>query len=107
MKLPFVSRERFEDEVKRSEKLEAECERLRALLIPGLRESQPAPEKMKLDLNTDLSKIQPVPGKPTIANVTAQANQAALTRSKTPGSKPLSQEVIEIDMSHWRKASGD
>ena len=103
MKLPFVSRERFDDERARCEKLEAELAELRKLLIPGLA-PQVKPLIPKMDVNTDLSTVQPIPGRATIAMVTSAANRAAFTRSQTPGAKPLSQEVAENDERHWRQA---
>ena len=97
MKFWFVSRERFEDERKRCAKLEAEIERLHELLIPGLRAPTPEPavETLQIGENTDLSKIVPIQGKPTIAFIMGKANQAAALAAQIPGAKGIARELAE------------
>lgn len=92
MKLPWVSRERFEEEKERSRKLEDELKHLREILIPQLR---PAVAPLTLTENTDFSKVQPIPGRPTIANVMADANREAYSRARVPGAKSVSVELAE------------
>jgi hypothetical protein len=92
MKWPWVSRDRYEDERERSRRLEGELERLREILIPQLR---PAVAPLVLTENTDFSKVQPIAGKPTIANVMADANRAAFKASQTPGAKGIARELAE------------
>jgi hypothetical protein len=96
----FVSRERFEDERHRCEKLEAELDRLRELLIPGLRQPVPPPAPAEvapivLTEGTDFETIQPISGRPTIAQIVGKANRAALDRTKVPGDTGIAQELAE------------
>jgi len=96
----FVSRERFDDERARCLKLESELERLRELLIPGLR--QPAPPAAPVEVapiilteGTDFETIQPISGRPTIAQIVGSANRAAIERAKTPGAAGIAHELAE------------
>jgi hypothetical protein len=96
----FVSRERFEDERRRCEKLEAELERLRELLIPGLRAPTPAAAPVEVPMltlteGTDFEDIQPISGRPTIAQIVGSANRAALERTRTPGAAGIAHELAE------------
>jgi hypothetical protein len=93
MKWPFVSRERFEDERARNEELKAEIRQLREVLIPQLRQA-PAATPLLAE-NSDLSKIQPIPGKPTLAVVIAAANKAAYDRSRTIGARSITEDLAE------------
>jgi hypothetical protein len=109
MKLPFVSRERFEQEQCRSQKLEAELEKLREILIPQLR-AAPADALLKsITADADLSKIQPIQGKPTIALVMADANREAYRRAQVPGAKGVAEELAEKaqGLMQRRAANGD
>ena len=93
MKWPWVSRDRYDEERARTLKLETELKELREILIPQLRPAPPPP--IVLTENTDFSKVQPIPGKVTLAMVTAEANKAAFKRAQTPGSKGIAQELAE------------
>ena len=97
-KLPFISRERFEDERARCLKLEAEVERLQRILIPDAHSREEAPpkhirENLRLTEGTDFATILPIPGKVTIAKVINEANRAAMERSKTQGALGISEEL--------------
>ena|SRR5271157_334066 len=106
MKLPWVSRERFEDERERSRKLEEELVKLRELLIPQLRTAPAAPAATLIGMDTDLSKIQPISGKPTLAVVMADANREAYRRAMSPGAKSVSEELSENAKNMRRVSNG-
>ena len=95
MKLPWVSRERFDEERERNQKLEAELNRLRELLIPQLRTPPAASAESIIGMDTDLSKIQPIAGKVTLSMVTSAANREAYKRSQTAGAKSVAEELTE------------
>jgi hypothetical protein len=92
MKWPWVSRERFEDAKEAIARLQAENKELREILIPQLRE---APVPLALTENTDFSKVQPIPGKPTLAVVMGEANKAAFERARTPGARSITEDLAE------------
>lgn len=95
-----VSRERYDESLARIAELQEQNRKLTELLIPAMR----APSAViPIDHNTDLSKMQPIPGKPTIANVIAYANAQAQKRAETPGAKSVTEELAE-HASVWRKA---
>jgi len=104
MKLPWVSRERYEEAQEHSRKLEAELDRLREILIPQLRAAPPAPTIVGLD--TDLSKIQPIAGRPTLAVVMADANREAYRRAQTTGAKGIAEELAENAKKMRRVSNG-
>jgi hypothetical protein len=89
MKFPFVSRERFDEERARALKAEKELEEMRAKFLAFL-ESEPTPA---IGDGTDLGKIQPIAGRPTIANVIAYANTEAFRRAQTPGARGVSEDL--------------
>lgn len=101
MRLPFVSRERLEEQQRRCEKLEIEVRELLLLALPGLR---PQLEMAPLTPETDLSGVVPISGRPTLAIITANANRAAQQRAKQIGSMPISQELAEAQLKGWRDA---
>jgi hypothetical protein len=98
--LPWVSRERFNEERARREKAEADLEALRLKFLDYL-ERHPA-ALPPIGEDTDLSRIQPIAGKPTIAMVTAKANLDAFKRATTPGSKGIAQELEENQAKMYR-----
>jgi hypothetical protein len=85
MRFPFVSRERFDEERTRAQKAEEALESMRQKFLDYL-QREPAP--LALDENTDLSTIQPIGGRPTIANVIGIANRDAFKASQTGGPSP-------------------
>jgi len=92
MKLPWVSRERYDEAKEAIARLHAELKELREILIPQLRET---PVPMTLTENTDFSKVQPIPGKPTLSVVMAEANKAAFDRARVPGARSITEELAE------------
>ncbi len=91
--LPFVSRERFEEEHKRAQKAEDALEALRVKFLDYL-ERHPAAMPV-IGAETDLSKIQPISGRPTIANVIGFANQSAFAAAQVPGAKGVAAQIEE------------
>ncbi len=91
MRWPFVSRERFDEERARAVKAETALDELREKFLDYIANQTAVPV---IGEATDLSKIQPISGRPTIANVIATANIEAYKRAQA-GGKPLSQEVAE------------
>lgn len=89
MKLPFVSRERFDDERKRAEKAEASLEEIRAQFLDYIDRHRVAP--LTLGEDTDLGRVQPINGRPTIANVISEANTAAYRAAQ--GGRSLAEEL--------------
>lgn len=92
MRFPFVSRDRYDELLARTQKLEQENRELLETLIPSLRATPMLPS---LTAETDLSGIQPIANKPTLAQITASANRAAAQRAKTPGSASVVEELNE------------
>jgi hypothetical protein len=76
MKFPFVSRERFEDAQRRIATLESEREHLLATFVPALR-SEPVSIPVTYVPAENAAPIAPIPGRPTLQLITAQANRAA------------------------------
>ena len=106
MNFPFVSRERFDEERARAVKAETALDELRQKFLDYIQNQQTAPV---IGEDTDLSKIQPIPGKPTIANVIAFANVAAFKRSQVEGAKGIAEELAEAQQrltNIKRKANG-
>lgn len=96
MKLPFVSRERFDDERARAVKAETaleqakdDLETLRGKFLEYIDKHRIAP--LVLNEETDLGNVQPIRGRPTIANVISEANTAAYTSAKT--GKSIAEEL--------------
>ena len=96
MPLPFVSRERYDEAKARIAELETRVKELTAFIIE--RSNKPQPFAM----DEDLSKVQPIPGKPTIAAVISEANRSAFQRAQTAGAKSVSEELAE-HASVWRR----
>ena len=94
MKFPWVSRERFEEERSRAQKAESDLEALRAKFLDYL-ERHPAALPV-IGAETDLSKIQPISGRPTIANVIGFANQSAYAAAQVPGAKGVAAQLDEM-----------
>ena len=92
MRLPFVSRERFDEERARVVKAEADLEAMREKFLAYL---QTAPVAPVIGENTDLSTIQPIAGRPTIANVIAIANRDAYKAAQVPGAKGVAAQLEE------------
>jgi hypothetical protein len=93
MPWPFVSRERFDEERVRREKAESDLEVLREKFLDYL-ERHPAALPV-IGADTDLSKIQPISGRPTIANVIATANRDAYAAAQVPGAKGIAAQLEE------------
>jgi hypothetical protein len=93
MKLPWVSRERFDEERSRAVKAEEALEAMRAKFLDYL-ERHPA-SSMIIGEDTDLGKIQPIAGRPTIANVIAIANRDAYKAAQVPGAKGVAAQLEE------------
>jgi hypothetical protein len=93
LKLPFVSRERFDEERARRQKAESELDAMRDKFLAYI-ESQSAPAPV-IGADTDLSKITPINGRPTIANVIATANRDAYKASQIPGAKSVAAQLEE------------
>ena len=91
MKIPFVSRERFDEMAMRAVRLEEENRALRNELT-AIKIS--AASKSALPPDADMS-WQPIPGKATIATIVAQANAAGELAVRTPGAKGPSREIEE------------
>jgi hypothetical protein len=89
---PFVSRDRFDDERARAVKAETALEALRVKFLEYIEHQQTLPV---IGEDTDLSKIQPIAGRPTIANVISFANAGAYKRAQTYGAKGVSEELAE------------
>ncbi len=104
MQFPFVSRERFVESQDRIRRLEEENRRLTEILIPAMR--APSESPLRIAEDSDLSKIQPIPGKPTIASIQAEANLAALKNSEIPGAKSIAESVQEKVITPWRRPVG-
>jgi hypothetical protein len=98
MPLPFVSRERLVEAQERIKALEAENKRLTEMLLERLQ--KPAP--FSLD-QKDLSAVQPIPGRPTIANVIGEANRAAYQNAQTPGAKSIATDLAERAGMGWKQ----
>ena len=92
MRLPFVSRERFDEERARAVKAEADLEAMREKFLAYLQTASVAPV---IGENTDLSTIQPIAGRPTIANVIAIANRDAYKAAQVPGAKGVAAQLEE------------
>lgn len=99
MPLPFVSRERFEDERARAVKAEtalavseSALESLREKFLDYIDKHRIQP--LVLDEETDLGKVQPIRGRPTIANVISEANTAAYVSAKSGHS--LAEELDRV-----------
>lgn len=101
MRLPFVSRERFEEEKWRADKLLIENRDLQ-LQVMELKIAAAT----TFDRSAPVEAWQPIPGKPTIAIVTAEANKAALRAAETPGAKGVAQELMEKQTAHFRRPLG-
>lgn len=96
-----VSRERFEEVKSRADRLEEEKRALQ-LEIMALKIAAAT----TFDRSAPVEAWQPIPGKPTIAIVTAEANKAALRAAETPGAKGVAQELMEQQTSHFRRPIG-
>ena len=92
MRLPVVSRERFDEERARAVKAEADLEAMREKFLAYLQTASVAPV---IGENTDLSTIQPIAGRPTIANVIAIANRDAYKAAQVPGAKGVAAQLEE------------
>lgn len=91
MRFPFVSRDRYDELLARTAKLEQENRELLETLIPTLRYSPPA-----VSTSPEVaSSLQPIANRPTLAQITARANKAAAERAKTPGSTSVVEELNE------------
>jgi len=90
MRFPFVSRDRYDELLARTQKLEQENRELLETLIPTLRYSPAA-----VSTAPEVSSMQPIANKPTLAQITARANKAAAERAKTPGSTSVVEELNE------------
>lgn len=91
MKLPWVSRERFDEERSRAIKAEDALEAMREKFLAYL---QATPTMPMIGENTDLGKVQPISGRPTIANVIDVANRDAYDRARM-GGKSVTEELKE------------
>ena len=100
MKLPWVSRERLEEQQARCEKLENEVREMMLLLLPGLRAPQPA-DIPKIGPDTDLSKVHIIPGRETIATLRSRATLAAEKRAREGGT-PIPQELVDAQLKGHR-----
>jgi len=94
MRFPWVSRERFNEERTRAQKAEDALEALRTKFLDYL-ERHPAALPV-IGAETDLSKIQPIQGRPTIANVIGFANQSAYAAAQVPGAKGVAAQLDEM-----------
>lgn len=92
MRLPFVSRERFEEAQARIKELEDKNNVLTERLILSAEKSKSSGIDLSED---DLSKIKPIAGRPTIASIQAEANTAAYRNAQTPGAKSLAVQLAE------------
>lgn len=93
MKLPWVSRERFDEERARAVKAEAALEELRQKFLDYIQNQQIAAPV--IGDGTDLSKIQPISGRQTIANIIDVANRDAYKAAQIPGAKGIAQQLEE------------
>ncbi len=93
MKLPWVSRERFDEERARAVKAETALEELRQKFLDYIQSQQVA--STVIGENADLSKIQPIAGRPTIANIIDIANRDAYKIAQTPGAKSVVEQLDE------------
>lgn len=100
IKLPWVSRERFDEERARAQKAEEALEAMRAKFLDYL-ERHPAALPV-IGENTDLGKIQPIAGRPTIANVISFANQSAFAAAQVPGAKGVAAQLEEARLKLMR-----
>ena len=100
MNFPFVSRERFDEERARALKAEDALEALRVKFLDYL-ERHPAALPV-IGEDTDLGKIQPITGRPTIANVISFANQSAFTAAQVPGAKGVAAQIEEARLKLMR-----
>lgn len=83
MKLPFVSRERFDEAREQIAALEKERQQLfdRILVLSGQKPIfGELPKAVELPA-PDLTGLEPIQGKPTLANITAKANKEAHKRA--------------------------
>ncbi len=107
MRFPWVSRERYEELKERLEKVEAQRDSLLGLTPKQVTQS------IVVDENTDLSQVQPIPNKPTLAMITAAANKEAKKRALDPNGKPIPVELAEaglkgrIDAAQLRKVANE
>jgi len=90
MQFPFVSRERFNDERQRAVKAEAALVEAQAALETMRQKfldyiERHRIEPLKLDEKTDLGSVQPIAGRPTIANVISFANEGAYKAAVSGG----------------------
>ena len=97
---PFVSRERFDEERARALKAEDALEALRLKFLDYL-ERHPAALPV-IGEDTDLGKIQPIAGRPTIANVISFANQSAFAAAQVPGAKGAAAQLDEARLKMMR-----
>ena len=96
MKLPFVSRDRFDEKV-----AELECERVRTKDAQDALDTMRAKfldyiekhriQPLTINDDTDLAKVQPIAGRPTIGNVISEANSAAYRAAQT--GKSITKEI--------------
>jgi hypothetical protein len=100
MKFPWVYRERFDEERARVQKAEEALEALRLKFLDYL-ERHPAALPV-IGADTDLGKIQPIAGRPTIANVISFANQSAFAAAQVPGAKGAAAQLEEERMKMMR-----
>jgi hypothetical protein len=103
MRLPFVSRERFDESQKRIADLEAQLKQAAADLLAAKIEAATVGMRVPSDVDP---MMQPIPGRPTIATITAAANKAAEDRAKIPGAKGIADELREHQVAQWRRAVG-
>lgn len=82
MKLPWVSRERFEEKCAELAELKAEREKWLTAYAPGVY----APAAPRVPSSEPMGPMAPVPaGRPTLMQVQREANLAAIEVAKTPG----------------------
>jgi hypothetical protein len=98
MKLPFVSRERFDEkaaeverERARADKIQEDLDALRTKFLDYIDRHRVAP--LTIGEDTDLGSIQPIAGRPTIANVISDANSAAYRAAQN--GKSITREIEE------------
>jgi hypothetical protein len=113
MQLPFVSRERFNDERARAVKAETALvesqnalEEMRQKFLDYIERHRIEP--LKISEDTDLGSVQPIGGRPTIANVISYANAGAYKAAASGGEsvvKVLERERAKI-MDIKRAANG-
>jgi len=93
MKIPWVSRERFDEERARAVKAETALEDLRQKFLDYIQNQQSAAPV--IGENTDLSKIQPIAGRPTIANIIDIANRDAYKIAQIPGAESVTEQLAK------------